>query len=312
MVLFITLKDNVYLNFKEINRLIKLFKYTIILSLIIILIQVYDSRFFTNDFFLLINEHSNIYTARRVAIFSFADKDDIGLSFLPILSILISHTIKNKKGFWFYIISGGIISILTNTRYIIIGYVIILFQIVNIYKLKISGFFRLIIITGVSIFIFYNIIISLGYNLSDYYSQRLFKEESIEGTTRYLAFETFNKFYKDNWLLGTGVHLTEDIEEYLAHRSSQIHVGYLSHLVSYGLIGSLLLFGFWIFLGIDLYKKARITNYYGSFYGYLIFIWANFTFVQYSLISYGLLLAFVFDKYYQDKYLLELKNQTKI
>jgi len=99
------------------------------------------------------------------------------------------------------------------------------------------------------------------------------------------------------------VHLTEEIKEASkAVGSSQIHVGYLSHLVSFGIVGSFFMFGFWFLLAKKLYKSAKYTKYWGSFFAFLIYLWAQTTLVYYSIFFYGLIFAFVFDKYVKDNY----------
>lgn len=80
--------------------------------------------------------------------------------------------------------------------------------------------------------------------------------------------------------------------------SSQIHVGYLSHLVSYGIIGSFLLFSFWFLLAKDLYRKAKLTKYYGPFFAFIIFLFTNLTLVDFNLFYPGIFIAFVFSEYY--------------
>jgi hypothetical protein len=86
-----------------------------------------------------------------------------------------------------------------------------------------------------------------------------------------------------------------------AFGSSQIHVGYLAHLVAFGAIGSLFLFGFWFALTLNLRKTAMKTGYWGSFYAFLVFLWSNVTLVHYTIFFYGLIFALIFDKHYKDK-----------
>ena len=147
-----------------------------------------------------------------------------------------------------------------------------------------------------------------GYNLVDFYDTRLFEEGDITKSSRYFAFEIFTKHFPDNPWFGNGVHLTEEIAKEIKGRSSQIHIGYLSHLVSFGVVGSLLLFGFWFSALRTFYKRARITKFYGSFFAFLMLVWANVTLVSYEIFYVGIIFAIVFDKYYWDKYQLQLKK----
>ena len=84
--------------------------------------------------------------------------------------------------------------------------------------------------------------------------------------------------------------------------SSHIHVGYLSHLVAYGIVGCFFLFGFWFLLVKKLYRTAKQTNYWGSFFAFLTFLWAFATFSHSSIFLYGLIFALVFNKYFEDKF----------
>jgi hypothetical protein len=68
-------------------------------------------------------------------------------------------------------------------------------------------------------------------------------------------------------------------------------------------VGSILLFGFWFTAVRFLYKRAKITKFYGSFYAFLMLIWANVTLVTYEIFFCGHYLCLIFDKYYWDKYL---------
>jgi hypothetical protein len=142
----------------------------------------------------------------------------------------------------------------------------------------------------------------IGYDFVDFFNERLFAEGSFTESTRYRAFDNFVYFFPQQPIFGTGVHLTYEIAE--ASRmvgSSQIHVGYLSHLVSYGIVGSLLLFSFWFLLAKSLYNTAIKTGYWGSFFAFIIFLFAELTLVNYSIFFTGIIFALVFDKYITDK-----------
>ena len=145
------------------------------------------------------------------------------------------------------------------------------------------------------------------------WQERLFAEGSIEETTRYGAYINFLHFFPQTPFFGTGVHLTDEI--WLASRaihSSQIHVGYLSHLLTFGLFGSFLLFSFWFCLAKDLYKKAKLKGYYGPLFAFLVFLWFNVTAVDFRLGYPGLIIAFVFSQFYYGNYVFKksLENKT--
>ncbi len=307
-LLIILIIYNTNFSDKFIKNSILIVKITVIIAVVVSIVQVFDQDFFSayeyRDNEEMIN--LNIYQFRRTSIFSFADPNELGLSFLPLLSVLIGYLLYLKKrNYIVFLILGGLVAVLTNGRYIIIGFIILTFQILVFNKIKILGTLKYVFIAFISFFILYQIILFLGYDIQSWINQRLFIEGSIKETTRYKAFSTFAIFFPQNPYFGTGVHLTDEIKATsLALGSSQIHVGYLSHLVSYGIIGSLLLFGFWFLLAKELYKKAKQTNYWGSFFAFLIYFWAQATLVKFSIFFYGLIFALVFDKYFYDKYLI--------
>jgi len=47
-----------------------------------------------------------------------------------------------------------------------------------------------------------------------------------------------------------------------------------------------------------LYNRAKFTDYWPPFFGFLGFVIANFTLVNFSLFHYGLIFLLVFDRYY--------------
>lgn len=313
--LVIVIIYNTHFKNKFITVSAKIFKITVILAFIASIIQV------SNFDFLNPREHyevfdyvaSSIYEERRTSIFGFVEPNELGLSFIPLLSVLLGYMFFNKQKLIIpYIIMGGIVAVLTNSRYIIVGYFIILIQYILyiLYtKYKIKSLFKFVFYSFFIVFSLYWIVLYLGYDFQDFFAERLFKEGSIIYTTRYLAYELFLRFFPKNTLFGTGVHLTSEIEYFArAGGSSGIHVGYLSHLVSYGLVGSFFLFGFWYLLAKKLYRTAKETNYWGSFFAFLMYLWSQATFVQFSIFYYGLLFAFVFDKYFMQK---EITNFEK-
>ncbi len=299
-------------NFNEttIKKYSKIISFTIFIATIVSIVQVFDRDFLNAwEYFGAYNLSfdKSIYTFRRASIFGFIDPNDIGLSFIPLSSVFIGSLLKNQqKEYILFTILIAIIAFLTNTRYVMMGFVILSMQYIFFFKFKIKN----IIFYGIfGIAIFFSILfflLKVGYDIDTFYRERLFAEESIVETTRYKAIETFKEFFPKKPILGTGVHLTEEIKEAsIDVGSSQIHVGYLSHLVSYGIIGSFLLFGFWFNLAKHLYRNAKRTKYWGAFFAFQIFFFAQATLVNYSIFTTGLLFAFVFDKYYIDLYFHE-------
>lgn len=299
--IFLLIIENVKFTNKFIVNSIKYIKLTMVVAFAFTIIQlIIDPSFFSASQLSTDNQEVfSKYLIRRGSIYGYLDPNGIGLTFLPLVSILVGYNVLNKKSTFGWLIIAGIVAIATNSRYVIISFILIILQYLFVQDSKTLRFKRILIISA-SVLIVIMVFYYVGYNFEEFYSKRLFAEGAIENTTRYLAYETFLYFFPKTIYFGTGEHLTARIAESLAGRSSQIHIGYLSHLVTYGIVGSSLLFTFWFLLARRLFQVAKKTKYYGSIFAFLIFLWANFTLVYYSVFTYGLVFAFIFSKYYSD------------
>jgi len=296
-IFMLIISYNVIITKKMKDYLTYMFLITVILTLFVSIVQFFNPMFFSFS----ANENIwDIYQIRRGSIFTIIAPLDLGLSFLPIIALLIAEYLaENKRGSIFLMLIGGLVSVLSNTRWVMGGYILILTMVVFHYRSRFFGRARNLIVTMLSIACILFFITYLGYDLGQFWNERLLSEGSLTQTTRFFAITNFLRFFPEKPWFGTGVHLTEEI--YAASHafgSSQIHVGYLSHLVSFGIIGSIFLFGFWLWLAITLWKNAKKTDHWGSFYAFLIFLWGEATWVHFSLMHYGLIFAFIFDNYY--------------
>lgn len=298
-------------NFSErfIKRSILLIKITVILAAIVSFIQVINYNFMnanpiwaSGKYELLLS--GDLYNDRRGSIFGYLNQNELGLSYMPLLSVLIGFLLYQRYRFYYvFLLLGGISAVLTNGRYIMVAFILLTIQILFVQKIKIKGLVKYIIILTISGFLLMQILFYFGYNFSDWYNTRLLSEGSLQETTRYKAIDNFLIFFPQTIFFGTGVHMTPEIEMASnAIGSATIHVAYFSHLISYGIVGSFFLFGFWFLLAKKLYKTAKRTNYWGSFFAFLTFLWSIATFVNFSIFFYGIIFALVFDKYYQDRF----------
>jgi hypothetical protein len=304
ILMILIIIDNSRFNEKFIKNCIIIIKITVLITAIVSLIQVINPAFMQQPNYHGLQENISIYTFRRVSIFGFMDRNELGLTFMPLLSVLAGFILYNrKKSLPFFLILGGIVAFLSNGRYIMVAFIIITFQILVFQKVKVKGMIKFATLSIIILFLLYQLLVYLGYNISEWYNSRLLAEGSLKETTRYKAWETFLIFFPQNVLFGTGVTMTPEIlETSLEAGSSGIHVGYLAHLVSYGIVGSFFQFGFWFLLARKLYRTAKRTNYWGSFFAFFIYLWSQATFPNYSIYFYGLIFAFIFDKHFKDAY----------
>ncbi len=297
--------ENISLSTIYIKKTLKIIKYTVIIAATTSVIQVINPTFLDSTYLWLSDPsfsfQIDIYEFRRMSIFGYIDMNEIGLSYIPLLSVLIGvFLLYRQKSIYFFMLLGGLSAFLTNTRYIMIAFIIISFQVIISQKNKIFGIIKYLFIAlfvGIFLVQFFHL---LGYNFEEWFNRRLLAEGSLKETTRYKGWINFLYFFPKNLYFGTG-GMTEAIKNAsISIGSSQIHVGYLSHLVYFGLVGSFILFSFWYLLAKSLYTTAVKTKYWGSFYAFITFLWANFTLVTFHLFFYGLLIALLFDKYFRD------------
>jgi len=282
-----------------INNTINVFKITVVITVVVSVIQIFDISFLDASYYMKDDPDSSykttLYAFRRDSIFGFVDRNAIGLAFIPIISVLTGFILFNKrKRYLFYLTLGGFSALLTNSRYVIIGFFLVTLQVLVFNKQKLKGYIQYFASTTVLALVLFLSLQYFGYDMENWYEERLFIEGSITETSRYNAFITFAVFFPKTPIFGTG-HQTDEIK--FASKSwfgsSHIHVGYLSLLVDYGIIGCFFLFGFWFYLLRRLYRNAKKTNYWGAFFAYLVFFWALSTMSEFSIFYSGLLFTLI-------------------
>lgn len=294
--------ENVNFNYKFINASIKVFKILALLSIVVIFIQfIFKSFFFTPK--TIIGLSSGEFNTNN-SIWGYLTSIDIGLSFLPIMALLINDSLIKKKLIQslLWLVISGLVAFMTNARWIMINFSFLLF--LPIYLIpgsKIKNIaFSLI---GALIVI---LLLNEFFNVTDIETNSYIENRilSKSANSRLLAIDLFSEYFPLHPFLGSGVHVGNDLRRELAGRSSQIHVGYLSHLYEFGIVGSVFLFLFWFFIAKIFYRTAKISKQYGIFIGFLCFLLANLTLVEYSSFYMGLIFLFVFNRFYRNKYVL--------
>jgi hypothetical protein len=288
-----------------IKKLIFLLKLTIIPAVIVSIIQaIYNPLFLTPQSYLIDNLAylDNPYELRPPSIFGYLDSNDLGLSFIPIISLIISYSLitdKKKKITFFLIFLGGLSCVLSNGRYIMLGYVIVLSQILLYYELNFKRAVSLFLAVGLGTLLLLIILTQvIGYDLKDYSEERIMSESA---STRIFAIENFLKFFPHNVIFGTGVRVSDELQAEIGSITSQIHVGYLSVFFEYGIVGGVLTLLYWYKIMVAFYRNAKMTHFWGSVFGFLSFLFANIALVQYFIYFYGIILLFILDSYFKQK-----------
>ena len=298
-VTFLLLVENTIFDDKFIKNVIVLFKITIIIAFIVSLIQfVYDPFFFTPDEFRINFLMRDEFNLRLPSIFGFLTLRDAGASFIPIMSILIGYYLfRNHKLHYIWLVLSGFVFFATKSRWIYLNFIIILLQ----YPLlRGINFKKVFWFSGIALFSALLLIFLMkeaGFDFERFLEERLLSESA---STRFLAVEMFSKFFPQHPFFGSGIHVSEDLARAIGGRSSQIHIGYLSHLYEFGIVGSAILFYLLYLLYLRFYHVALRTRYYGSLFALIAYLAANLTLVDFSFYHYGFMFAFIFNKYVSD------------
>jgi hypothetical protein len=290
--------ENSFFDQDFIKKIIVIFKCTIIIAFIVSIIQVFFIKFFLIPTRLY--EDANVAQfgiIRFPSIFAYLDPNEIGFSFLPLSSIVMGYEMHHKgRPSFIFIVLSGIIAMMSSSRYIQIGFFLILAQVLVGKKISLRNS---IIFVTVQIMIMACVIFVLNMMELDpmeYYYSRLTAKTYL---SRVIGFRIFLNLFPQHPIFGTGEQVTDELSFALAGASPYIHVGYLSHLFEFGIIGSVLLFGVWGLIMFRAFRVGKKASFWGSVFGFLTFLFTNATLVEYSMFHYGLIFTLVFTKYYE-------------
>jgi hypothetical protein len=281
----------------------------IVVSAIVSVIQVFIPFFFLSQLYIGENIDSigSIINYRLPSIFSWSSRQGVGLTFIPILAILIGSLYKgkNRKLLLMVYLLGAIVAFLSKSRYVYVAYFFVLamnlfydksYSIVKYFKFIFIGLF-----ISVLLYMFLDLI---GFNIVDVIRNRIF-EDNLGGVlngsagTRINAFYVFFDLFPKNPIFGTGNIMSYELKKAVSNiRSSQIHVGYLSLFYYYGIIGGFLYLSFLYTIMSSLHKNAKLYNNYGPFVGFGLLVWSNFTLVDLVPFEAGIFLCLIFDRVY--------------
>lgn len=319
-ILSLIMIENTFVTTKFLKVLNRLAFFIVMVAFVTILIQ----QFYKADFFVDLNKENvfdflnTIDSGQRLpSIYSWIGLLEVGFSFLPFLAILIDKSLYKKKVYlWGLFIIGFIFVLFTKNRWVMVNYIILLL-IPFVFFRKSLG--KLVLNTMlISLVVVFSLSISsyFGAPVYDIIENRILEKskgglEQGSASTRILAFYVFGQLYPEHPIFGKGdfhafdVRTDKDYElaKQLGGRSSQIHVGYLSLLYYYGLVGGALFILALYHLMKRLYTRARLSKHWATYFSVLGFVLANFTLVDFNLFHAGLLIIIVYDNFYFNEYL---------
>ena len=307
------------------NKIIKYSKIILIFAFVVILIQeAINANFFVRTD--LVNESRIVggSESRLSSIYSWIGQNSSGFGFVPIFLLIVEYLKKNQKKILVWILIGIVFAFLTKARWIMVNALFVFVLLLVEHKDKVKQFFKYLLIIPILAFGTYLALNSVGINTEAIIKDRILESDKKDiskksAGTRLLAIKVFDKVFWDNPILGRGnvkYGLGGDgkqdykLKKALGGHSSQIHVGYLSLLYIYGIIGSFFFLGFLFLLLKRLYNEGKVTGIWAPFLGILGLAFANLTMVYFSLLEMGFIIVLVASRFYKQLYIMEKNEYT--
>ncbi len=318
--------ENTKFSLNALNLAKKVLGLMLFIAAIVSIIQISDPLFFRNDDLFVkglsperMEEYyknathlsstisgnaSRFLDGYRLSIFSYINELSVGIDTIAIFSILIALKPLKLAHSIFLAISAALVSFLSSSRWIMLGFMVASSQFFWASKKKLINFIYFLVFSILLLLVFWFGAVLIDFNVEKFFTERLMSDSA---STRFLAFEVFFEVFPDSPIFGTGGEDTEEMIRLLGGRSSQIHVGYLKLFYYYGLIGGILYISFMIAILVRLRKMAKFSNYWGGFFAVITFFIANLTLYELSLFYFGPLLALIFANHYYDR---KMKKRT--
>ena len=313
---FLFIIENVPVSKRQFKFMISVsWKILIAAVLVIIIQQVYDPSFAVNPNFRRLEFIKETSENKRVLVSIYSwigELLTVGFSFAPILILIVEDLQKKNKKLFVWILMGIVFALLSKARWIMLNTILVFVILIIPYRNKFNQFIKYLILLPVIFLFSFFVLDKVGIDVKGIVFERILESDKKlsekSAGTRILAFEAFNRFFWDQPFFGKGSikyglggtgEQDYNLRSFLGGRSAQIHVGYLSLLYMYGLVGgSLFLIALYLLLS-RLYKNAKLTGTWAPFLGFLGVVLANLTLVMFSFYEMGLIVVLAADKYYR-------------
>lgn len=311
--------ENIQINKLFFDRVFKISKVIIVAAIIVIFIQqTFNPHFLMRPGTTDILDKFKGNEMRLHSIYSWVGDLSNGFSFVPVFLIIVETLNKKKKHkkVLIWILFGIIFAVLTRARWALVNAFMVFFVVIITQQEKFKAFLKYLFIIPSILIMGYFTMEVVGIDAEGIVKERILEtdKKNVQNSsagTRLLAVYAFNKFYwknaifgKGNIKYGMGGTNKQDyqLKKFLAGRSSQIHVGYLSLFYIYGLIGGLFFLMFLYTFTRKFYRDAKKTKYWAPFFGILGLTLANITLVYLSFFEFGLVFAVIANKFYVNQY----------
>jgi O-antigen ligase len=296
-----------------VNKYMKYNLYILFVAFVVILIQqAVNHRFLVYDQWVEGYTYSAAESEIRLpSIYSYMDSSlNAGFSFVGILAIILANRIRENRSLLHLLVlftAGAIYCFLTKYRWIMLNF-LVLFFLFYIYKnFRTKRFLSFTFSIILALVMIYNVALAINIPVDKFINERILErtsgglEHSAAGT-RVLAANVFLKLFPDNPVFGVGQRLwdygstgDQALTSALHGRSSQMHVGYLTLLYNYGIVGAIPFVLFLIAITKKLYKDSKLHNNWGVFLGFLGFTISNLTLVNFNLLLSGIIILLAYN-----------------
>ena len=150
----------------------------------------------------------------------------------------------------------------------------------------------------------------VGYDVQEVIDERILEKSTNLGNfgSRILSFYVFLEVFPENPIFGVGPETRWDVVQLLGGASPIIHIGYLSYLYFYGILGSLFLFSSMFLLLKRTWNIGVKQGFWGSYYGLLSFLVANTTLVYFNFSEAGIILLVIYLRFFKEKGSMKLSE----
>jgi O-antigen ligase len=302
---FIIIEHSIF-DSKFLINLTKLLLVTVGISLAVSIIQIKIPGFFFNTF--LDPDLGYLEENRCSSIYSWISLNSLGITFPILIAILTNVFHKRKPILAFLIGSGIIVSFLSKARYVMISCIIVLSQLFLNTRISLIKKASLVAALVAGIYFLNMGANAIGYNISDVIENRILEKENDMGSAkaRIKSYEVFLIAFPENPWFGVGPETRKDVVDMLDGSAPLIHIGYLSYLYFYGIVGFLILLTAIYFLVKYAWEIGKKHNFWGAFYGLVALLVANLTFVYFNFSEMGIVVSLIYLRYFKFKSMLEL------
>jgi hypothetical protein len=301
--------ENLRFDKKFIATLTRNIFYVVIIALVVTLIQINNPEFFLSTE--VQSDSSYLEQSRNFSIFSWTNLNSLGISFPILVAILLSAYSARRIKMFVIAISGIVVSFLTRSRYVMISTLIAFSQLIFTRTIKLKKRTSYIFI-----FLFSIILLGLASNQFGIDTSKIIDDRILEknsdfesASVRVASYYIFLQKFPEHPIIGVGPKTRDDVLELLRGKAPFIHVGYLSYLYFYGVVGASLLFIALFYLIKRAHAVGKKYNYWGTYYGIITLCAANTTLVYFNLGEMGVIISVIYLRYFTA--LDEQENVTK-